>query len=1244
MHYLLPRVCLFVVFLSLGYFVGAKNIVDIGTGSKDISFVENIGQLKDPRGIARGDIDFRVHTGERTSPVNVYVSAGMLYYQWVKPVDSNRAEAYQMRLQLIGANTSAKAIKEQEGSFYENYYISGLPQGSRAMGYGKVVYKNIYPNIDWVLYSAKGKLKYDFVVHEGGNVRDIKLQFEGDTSLRLEDGKIVAANSYGCITEDAPYAYEAETKRKVRSKFVLKDGVISIAAASHNGTLVIDPEILWRTYYGGWDADYGTAIAKVPGNGLNDYIFVAGRTLSWQNIVLQPLEHRYPGRDTVHAGGYMDGNFDGFLAAYTTFGRQQWATYYGGARNDNIEDMKYSQKSGMLYLGGSTQSSEGIATSGTHKSVAGGSTIDLMLEYKDGFVAKFDTMGRLVWGTYYGGEEFDRIHAIDIDDDDNIYVAGQTNSHYSIATPGTFSQTQYGGAQSGMVVKFSSSGQLLWGTYIGEYATEACFDVVHDTRNSIYVVGVTNDDTCGNDYAPWRSYMIASPGSHQPKSHADCPNPGPAPTDGFLLKFDANSGTRIWGTFYGGEQTDSANVVCFDSTSFVDENGKFVDGLIYIAGYTLSAVNIATPNGHSTQPNGGFIAAFKTDGERYWGTYSGSVKDMQIDGYGQLVTTAGTYKQGAVFDAGIGDYRFVIDNINGVNYYYGTGNTITRNGFAIGNFMQQDTLSDYPFVVYGDAYISRYISGKKQNFTPGISIVPEPPRRGHVRAPLQSLPLPFYYPDKCMGEEYRLLAFSVYPMFSSATEFRVQLSDTSGSFEHYLDIGGGKANNIRYTAPKNIPEGKYRIRLVTDAPICISDAASVSFNKVPDVKITSTDILCENDTLWLTATDTLSSGNIHYQWINFDTSFISIAKDTFLLPAQLKHSDRYVITSIYDDKCYDFDTINITVRPNPELHNVTNNSPVCAGSELKLNAFADTTGGAVFDWSGPGFSASGQSPVLSSPQLTDAGMYRVKLTKYGCSSEDSTLVVIDTLPATPEGMSNGPLCHGDTLKLFATSGTPGVTYLWRGPGNFSSTLASPMLLKMNATGSGVYTVTTKLGNCSSVPDSVEVIVPAPLPAPEVSSNSPVKEGDVLRLYANGAPGASYAWVGPDSFSSQEQNPLINDVGMSATGVYHVSATVNGCGSVASTTVVINGVSEVYFLMFPNPNDGTFRIKATMDKEQVVPIQVLNAAGQLVYETEITSRRRLLDTEIKLPGSLSAGKYHLRLRIDGSYKVLPFVVN
>jgi gliding motility-associated-like protein len=160
-------------------------------------------------------------------------------------------------------------------------------------------------------------------------------------------------------------------------------------------------------------------------------------------------------------------------------------------------------------------------------------------------------------------------------------------------------------------------------------------------------------------------------------------------------------------------------------------------------------------------------------------------------------------------------------------------------------------------------------------------------------------------------------------------------------------------------------------------------------------------------------------------------------------------------------------------------------------------------------------------------------------------------VTIVATPATPIVNSNSPVCEGSAINLttpFVTSGT----WSWNGPNSFTALVQNPGIANSAILNTGTYFVTVTVGGCTSAVGSGNVIVnPVPI-SPIATSNSAVCEGSNLQLNAQLVSGATYSWTGPNSFSSTDQNPLITSAMPAATGTYSVSATANGCSSVAGT--------------------------------------------------------------------------------------------
>jgi hypothetical protein len=551
-------------------------------------FIENKGQITDQYGKQRKDIDFRLFA----NGVNTFIGDGQMHVQWIKSLNQDvkdsriagiegrthkdlraEVEIYRLDITLIGANKNAEIITEAKDNYVLNYFLPQCPDGVTASLYKKITYRNVYPNIDWVIYSDHESLKYDFVVHPGGSVKDIKLRYDGATSLELKDGSLIAATPFGKLEEQAPYSYTAADGKTIASSYVLNDNILTFDVAAHSGTLVIDPAVNWSYSYGTFNgASIGT-MGNAVAIDKNKDGYLAGVTDDGSILNIATL--------FSHQEYYVGGSGDAFIEKAGA-----WGTFYGGSSYDVINAAAFDT-AGNLYLGGLSYSGNGIVYgSPLHQSVYNG--------FGDAFLLKLNpSTGYPIWCTYYSGYDIDVIYGVTCDIAGNVYAAGYARSVNAMITTGAFRTT----AGDGFIAKFTPAGARVWGTYYPSMINKiAC-----DTSGNLYVVGGATNDPAN-----------VTSGSYQP-------NFGGGTTDGFVAKF-TSAGSRLWGSYYGGSCDDQVIAIACD-----------VWGNVYVGGYTFSPNSIATPGAHLSTGGGcsgstpipfGFVACLTANGvARNWGTY-----------------------------------------------------------------------------------------------------------------------------------------------------------------------------------------------------------------------------------------------------------------------------------------------------------------------------------------------------------------------------------------------------------------------------------------------------------------------------------------------------------------------------------------------------------------------------------------------------------------------------------------------
>ncbi|MEM1214384.1 MAG: gliding motility-associated C-terminal domain-containing protein [Bacteroidota bacterium] len=245
---------------------------------------------------------------------------------------------------------------------------------------------------------------------------------------------------------------------------------------------------------------------------------------------------------------------------------------------------------------------------------------------------------------------------------------------------------------------------------------------------------------------------------------------------------------------------------------------------------------------------------------------------------------------------------------------------------------------------------------------------------------------------------------------------------------------------------------------------------------------------------------------------------------------------------------------------------------VCADETIVLGV--QPQAGAQYAWTGPnGFTANVQFPTTNALTAADAGFYYVTLNRGLCTSQrDSILVTVKPRPAQPDIGSNGPICSGETLTLF-TSATGASAYRWFPPGGGLPTQTTvPNLNIPNATSSeqGTWQVSVVLNGCESArSENLGVVVnPTPVASAGATPN-PVCQGEELSL--NGfttVAGSTFAWTGPNGFTSSVANPNRENMTPAFAGTYRLNVTTNaGCTDSTSVNVsvfdnvVITGISD-----------------------------------------------------------------------------------
>lgn len=310
--------------------------------------------------------------------------------------------------------------------------------------------------------------------------------------------------------------------------------------------------IKWSTYLGGKNSNMGTSL------GLDDKnnIYLSGWTFSG---------------GLATTGVYQDtnrGSGDCFLCKLTPSGHLSWFTYFGGAGAESSLGADIVMYKSYIYMAGSTASATNIATSGTYQTTKQGGV--------DGFLAKFDTTGNIVWATYLGGNNLDLFRNVACDAFGNIYMAGLTNSD-SFLSYGKVHADTLAGNFDAVAASFTPSGAIRWSSYYGGIQDEWLGRANVNACGELVLVGFTYSE---NGIATAKAYdtLHGSAGLY---------------ADGFIVQFN-DSGTVNYGTYLGFR--DDAELL---AASYDAKGHLFVGGGTYSDSMATSGAYQTTVNGYN---------------------------------------------------------------------------------------------------------------------------------------------------------------------------------------------------------------------------------------------------------------------------------------------------------------------------------------------------------------------------------------------------------------------------------------------------------------------------------------------------------------------------------------------------------------------------------------------------------------------------------------------------------------------
>lgn len=790
------------------------------------------------------------------------------------------------------------------------------------------------------------------------------------------------------------------------------------------------------------------------------------------------------------------------------------ATYAGTTYRAYAHTATYDT-AGNIYSGGKAFSVNVNGTGAGYPVSTGAFQITHAGGFQDICISKYNAdASQQIWATYLGGSLQDQAHSLVVNNQQQLYVYGTSNSANYPTTSGAYQPTNptdnFGNHLNDIIVtKFNATGTALIGsTFVGGRTEDdgINWSTIHRYYGDYYKGEIVLDNA-GNAYVA--SYTRAT--DFPATAGALQPTYSGGYQDGVLFKLNSNLTALYWATFYGGPGEDACYGLKLDTAGNI-----FVTGAVS-SNFQTNTTGTIHP-GYQGSLFDGFVAHISANGQSVIkSTYFGSINeeqsyllDLDKNGYvyifgatpnSSIQPTPGAYQAVlngsfiAKLNPGLDSLCFVTTfnqvaptalMVDECDYIYAVGhgglnNSIgTLNGFATtSNALQTGSGGFYLLTLEPDATALKFGSYYG-------------PQNSHVDGGTCRF-------DK-RGIIYHALCTDQTTLYT--TPNAVHPTKLSNDFDNTVFKIDFQASKVKASALAAISGG-------TDTAITINSCQ------------TPLSIQFINH----------SQNATQYVWYfgNGDSSTAIQPVYTF------SSSGTYPVMLVAKNPntCNMADTAYLTISTSGNVSVTANGTnTTCTGNSGSVSVNATGTGTFSYLWN--------TGDTTTSVSNLPSGTYTVTVTASGNCSATATATVNSTNGVTITTSSSTTTCgnNNGTANVNASSGTSPYSYLWNtGATTFSISNLSP----------GAYSVTVTDANSCTATAQVSVNSSNPINATISSNKSIMCSGDSAQICAPGGY-ASYLWN-----TGQSDSCIYTKLA----GNYYVTVTDNANCTAASNHLAVN---------------------------------------------------------------------------------------
>ena len=855
----------------------------------------------------------------------------------------------------------------------------------------------------------------------------------------------------------------------------------------------------FKHYYGQVNPDYNINWVMMHGNDSLYYNYADGAR---GEIVVDNKGYVYVGTNTFssdfpegmnqgiqqNSGGQQDGIV---FKLNKDLSQMLWSTYLGGSEDDAI----YSIDLGPtydVYVAGGTVSSDFPTTPNAYNTNFNGGTTD-------GFVAHINQDGNnLIACSYFGSDQYDQAYFVRTDDQNNVFICGQTEASGSTL----IYNAAYNNPNSGQfIAKFLPGlSELEWSTVFGTGSGEPNISITAfavDICNRIYLSGwgrfwPQSYYNSNMEFYNWEDTfgtkgMDITPDAIQPETDGQ---------DFYIMVLNEDASNLEYATFFGEVHYSGCGYSGHDhvdgGTSRFDKKGHIIQSVCASCGgcqqFPTSPGVWSNNNGDGVNYNNCNNAVFKI---RIIDNLAVANFDPIPAGCSPYTVDFNNNSQGTVF-----------------TWYFGDGTQ--SNEYNPSHTYSEGGTYEVMLVVEDPAAcnIADTMIREIQIMDAGVTTLPDL--------------------EVCPGQNVVIGPDGEY---DNNTSFNWLVSDGLNSSV----IQNPVASPSQTTTYTLLVEG-----LCTDT---IHQTVYILEPEV-DVSVSLDTLICEGGTAFLSASSNSNENTLAWSSSPNFNPVISTQNSISVSP---QNTTTYYVRAT-EQLCFTTDVAQVTVNVHQFDYNITPDKIICYGDQTNLNITNHNNQDILnYNWSPQSSIVSGQNTNSIVVNPTELTTYTVTLTnQIGCVTAADVIVDIDDLQIGPANITP-ILCYGDCSSIvdISADGIPPYQFSWDNgnTGNTGENLCA---------GEYQITVTDNLG-CTAT-DSYTINQPDLLEAQFATVIQPecdgIGYGSATVIPQGGTPPYSYNWQ--YGGTSQTNTQLL-------TGINIVTVTdANGCDTVIEVEMLPPG--------------------------------------------------------------------------------------